>query len=50
MNRNDPETIINVAGGQIQLGTSVVPVRSIVGKEKFAWNYNNMEIMRKSYQ
>lgn len=36
MNENDPEAIISIAGGQIQLGTSVVAVRSSVGKEKFA--------------
>lgn len=50
MNKNDPEAIISIAAGQIQLRTSVVAVRSADGKEKVAWNYNNMEIMRKSYQ
>jgi len=36
INKNDPEAIISIAGGQIQLRTSVVAVGSGVGKEKFA--------------
>lgn len=35
MNKNDPEAIISIAGGQIQLRTSVEAGRSSVGEEKF---------------